>query len=147
MALGSDKSIALLPIKPRFAELIIKGKKKVEFRKRKPNNEVSHIVLYATKPIKKILGYFEVSYIDQDSPETLWARYKKVGGVTYEEFKTYYSSSEIGVAIVVGKVWALRTPISLSILTKLLIPPQDFVYLTPSDFDKIQEWARVGSKF
>ena len=146
MALGSDKSIILLPIKPRFAELIIRGKKKVEFRRRGFRNKISHVVLYATNPIKKILGYFEVSHIDEDSPKKLWDRYKKVGGITYEEFKNYYSSSDIGIAIGVGEVYVLQTPVPLSMLTKSLTSPQGFVYITPNDFDKIQDRVEVANK-
>lgn len=140
MAFESTKSIALLPIQPRFATLIMDGKKKVEFRKRRFRNEVSYAVLYATNPIKKILAYFEVSYIDEDSPKELWARYNKVGGIMYEEFKAYYSSSTIGVAIGVGKVCALRSPIPLSNLARSFAAPQGFIYLAPSDLEKIRNY-------
>jgi len=141
MALESDKYIVLLPIQPRFTTLIMKGKKKVEFRRIRFRNKVSHVVLYATSPIKKIPGYFEVSYIDQDSPEELWARYNDVGGLIYEEFKDYYSSSARGVAIGVGKVYALRNPISLSNLAKSLTAPQSFVYLTNNELETIRNYC------
>lgn len=141
MALESDKSIVLLPIQPRFTRSIMKGQKKVEFRKIRFRNEVSHVVLYATSPIRKIIGYFEVSYIDEDSPDELWSRYNGAGGIIYEEFEDYYSSSARGIAIGVGEVYALRTPISLSNLTKSLTAPQNFVYLTNNELETIRNYC------
>jgi predicted transcriptional regulator len=130
MASVEDKQIALLPIQPRYAESIISGQKKVEFRKVKFRRDVSHVVVYASSPIKKIIGYFEVSYIDEDTPEKLWSRYKEVGGIVYEDFKDYYSSSDKGIVIGVGEVCTLSSPLPLSILDQSLTVPQSFSYLS-----------------
>jgi len=137
----SDKSIALLTIQPRFAKTIMAGKKKVEFRKTRFRNEIAYIVVYASSPVKKILGYFEVSHVDEDSPKKLWGRYNKVGGIFYKQFWSYYSSSPRGIAIGVRKVYALRNPLELSTLGKSLCVPQSFKYLTESAFNKIRRYA------
>jgi len=47
--------IALLPIYPRFALKIMSGEKRVEFRKVKFASDVTHIVVYATALVKKVL--------------------------------------------------------------------------------------------
>ena len=75
MASNTSKRIVLLPIRPQYANLIMGGKKKVEFRKVKFRNDLSHVVMYISNPIRKVLGYFEVSHVDEDSPKELWARW------------------------------------------------------------------------
>lgn len=138
MASNTSKRIALLSIQPQYAHLIIEGQKKVEFRKVRFRNKLLHVVMYTSKPVQKILGYFDVSYVDEDSPKELWARYNAVGGVLKKEFDAYYASSSRGVAIGIGKVRTLRNPISLRTLGKLLTPPQSFTYLNTEVFQVIQ---------
>jgi len=122
-------SIALLPIHPRFATLIINGEKKVEFRKVNFREEVSYVVLYASRPVQAILGYFEVLGVFGDSPPKLWSRYSMVAGIERAEFDAYYASTVCGVAIEIGQVWLLAEPLPLSALDESLSPPQGFVYL------------------
>lgn len=138
MASNTSKRIALLSIRPQYVNLIIEGRKKVEFRKVRFHNKLLHVVMYTSKPVQKVLGYFDVSYVDEDSPKELWARYNTVGGILKREFDAYYASSGRGVAIGIGKVCALQNPISLRTLGKLLTPPQSFTYLNTEIFQVIQ---------
>jgi predicted transcriptional regulator len=51
----------VMAIKPRFAQAILNGTKKYEFRKTAPAKEWSgKIYLYETAPTSAIVGYFEV---------------------------------------------------------------------------------------
>lgn len=134
-------SLALLPIRPRFAELIISGEKKVEFRKTRFRHDVSHVVLYASRPVQKISAYFEVSGMCADSPEGLWARYHSVAGIKRTEFDAYYASAGFGVAIEIGEVWPLPEPLPLSALDESLSPPQGFAYLDADALSVIQAAA------
>ena len=133
----SNNRIVLLAIRPRFAESIMKGEKRVEFRKVGFRAKVSHIVVYASKPIQRVLGYFQVSHIIEDTPEHLWNRYRSMGGLSYEEFRDYYRDSDSGVAIEVGSVWQFREPMSIMKLDKSLYIPQSFAYLTKDIFQKM----------
>lgn len=114
------------------------GEKRVEFRKVRFRNEVSHVVVYASSPIQKILGYFEVCYMDEDSPKKLWARYNAVAGMLQDEFEAYYAFSTRGVAIGIGNIRALRKPVPLDTLSESLTAPQGFVYLTEEAFEMIR---------
>ena len=138
MGSTSNKRIVLIAIRPRFAESIIKGEKKVEFRKVRFREKVSHVVIYASKPIQRILGYFQVPNIAEDSPEHLWARYHYVSGMRYDEFRNYYASSDKGIAIEVGNIWQLKKPVPISKLDKSIITPQSFAYLTHEIFEMIR---------
>ena len=138
MASKSTERIALLSIHPRFAQLIMNGKKRAEFRKRNFRENVSHVVVYATSPVRKILGYFEVSYIDEDLPKRLWDRYRKVGGIQRREFQEYYASTACGVAIGIGQICPLAEPIPLSNLDDSISVPQNFAYISSEAFEKLQ---------
>lgn len=50
----------LLSIKPRFAEAILDGRKKYEFRKNKfSEKDINCVYIYSTSPIRKIVGIFK----------------------------------------------------------------------------------------
>ena len=141
MASDSPRRLALMSIRPRFARLIMVGKKKVEFRKVKFREEVSHIVIYATAPVQRVVGYFDVAYVDEDSPKQLWNRYGMDGGISYDELRVYYAYSSRGIAIGIGKVRVFRKPVSLSAVCDAPTPPQSVTYLRADAFETIRTFA------
>ena len=63
----------LLSIKPEYAEKILNGEKKYEFRKVLPKNKsITKVIIYATMPIGKVIGEFEIAELISDSPSRLW---------------------------------------------------------------------------
>lgn len=59
----------LLSIKPEFAFKIFEGKKKFEFRKvifKNPN--VKTVVVYASSPVQRVIGEFEIDDILSSDP-------------------------------------------------------------------------------
>jgi len=118
----------LLPIKPEYAQPIMDGTKRVEFRKTVFTQTPTHVVVYASSPVKKVLGYFEVDAVDVDAVDTLWARYASVGGIAEGDFRDYYAGREHGVALGVERVVTLAEPVPLDALG-LGGPPQSFMYV------------------
>jgi predicted transcriptional regulator len=57
----------------------MEGTKQVEFRKRAFGRQVSYVVVYSSSPVKQVVGFFEISGIDEASPGQLWRRYSQVG--------------------------------------------------------------------
>ena len=128
-----SKSI-LLSIKPKYVNKIINGKKQFEFRKaifQSPN--VKRIYIYASSPVKKIIGYFHLGDIIEGDPSEVWERCSSLGGISEEEFFKYYE----------GKTRAFSIPIQeLKIFDNAICPystfdnftaPQSFMY-----FDKLE---------
>ena len=138
----NDRIAILLSVTPRFADHILSGNKKVEFRRVKFPSSVKHIVLYATSPIKRVVGFFEVDGIDEGSPHELWQRYHRLGSVEEEFFRTYYEGVSLGYAIQVGQVYALINPISLNDLCGFTAPPQSFRYLEGNTIARLMQMAR-----
>lgn len=119
----------LLSIKPEFAEKIFEGTKKYEFRRtifKKP--EVRKVVVYASSPVQKIIGEFEIDRIIVHDLETLWNKTKKLSGISESFFFQYFSDKEFGYAIKIKKTKLYRTPKCIREDFKLY-PPQSFLYL------------------
>lgn len=138
MASSSTRSVVLLPIKPQYADPILRGTKQVEFRKRPFRRHVTHVVVYSSYPVKQVVGFFEFLGVDEDSPERLWRRYAGVGGIKKIDYDQYYAEKSRGVAIKVGKVHVLAKPIPLAQIESGLRPPQNYAYLSAQAFDRLR---------
>jgi predicted transcriptional regulator len=141
MAERQDVTAVLLPIKPCFAEKILSGEKRVEFRKTRFRCDVSHVVVYASSPIQRILGYFRISHVDEASPPSLWKRYSSVGGISRSALMDYFADSELGVAIGIAQVVSIPHPLRVSSLGRTVKVPQSFSYLEQRQFARIQQTA------
>lgn len=119
----------LLSIKPEYAEKILDGTKKYEFRRsmfKKP--DVKTVVIYASSPVQKVIGEFEIESILNHDLETLWGKTKKFAGISKEYFMSYFSSKDKGYAIKIKKTKKYDPWLSLEDNYKAK-PPQSFIYL------------------
>lgn len=128
---SATTEIALLSIHPRFAEAILSGEKRVEFRRTRFSRNVSHVVIYATKPVGKVVGWFEVAGIESRHPDELWGKFQHCGGIAEPDFRAYYSGRSTGHAIRVRKTCRLPKAAPLKAVCRDLRPPQSFAYLRP----------------
>ncbi|MEI7347276.1 ASCH domain-containing protein [Dickeya chrysanthemi] len=120
----------LLSIKPEYAESILEGKKKYEFRKNIfRNKDVKTVVIYATMPIGKVVGEFEVGEILSSPPIDLWKATRKYAGISRDFFDEYFSKREKGFAISVKNPKRYNTPMHLDELIPGAFPPQSFRYI------------------
>ncbi|HEY8402966.1 MAG TPA: hypothetical protein VIK71_00020 [Flavobacteriales bacterium] len=119
----------LLSIKPEFAERIFDGSKKFEFRKaifKKP--DIKTVVVYASSPMQKVIGEFEIDSIINDSLADLWKKTKRFAGIDEDYFYQYFADNENGYAIKIKKVKKYSKPLCLKADFNLS-PPQSFLYL------------------
>ncbi len=137
MALPADCSVALLPIKPIYADAIVDGRKHVEFRKTPFRRRVTHVAIYASTPVQRIIGIFRVAECEQASPERLWERHQAIGAISSADFNTYYADLETGVAIHIADVLRLADPVPLQVLR--VHPPQSFRYLTEVETARLRD--------
>jgi predicted transcriptional regulator len=119
----------LLSIKPEFAIKIFEGTKRYEYRRSIfKRGEVGKIVVYASDPIKKVIGEFELGLILHDEPQALWDKTKTYAGISQKKFFEYFINKTKGYAIEVKKAKIYETPLPLSRLM-VTSPPQSFMYL------------------
>jgi len=119
----------VLSIKPEFAYKIFDGSKKFEFRKSIfKNKNVTSIIVYASSPVQKVIGEFEIGKIYNDDLKTLWKLTRDFSGISEEYFYDYFSNKEKGFAIQVknkkkySKAKCLKLDFNLN-------PPQSFAYV------------------
>ncbi len=121
----------LLSIKPEYVRQILDGTKRYEFRRRLYKNEdISTIVIYATKPVGKIVGEFSIEQVHSGHPESLWEKTKEFSGIAQDLYNQYFDGREIGHAIEIKKVIKYRTPKNIDKVLPSGIPPQSFAYVT-----------------
>lgn len=135
---SESTSVALLAIKPRFAAAILAGHKKVEFRKTRFTLPPRYVVLYASTPIQQVVAFFEVVEIEERTITGLWRKFRKSGGINYQEFLNYYGDRDSGLAIVVGSVWKVGRPTPLRFLYEHGAVPQSFRYLPAESLDRLK---------
>ena len=120
---------AILSIKPIYANQILNGSKKVEFRKRKFKKKVDRVYIYSSSPTKMMVGYFTIKDIVEDTPANLWKKFKDVGGIDEDSFFEYFKDNEVGYSIVINNVEqfkAERDPIEF---LENFTAPQSYIYL------------------
>ena len=114
----------MMSIKPRFAEAILRGEKTMEFRRTRPGLEPgTRVLIYASAPVKAVVGWFEVGQIHDLSPERLWGHAAACGGVTRDEFDAYFAGCELAFGIELARTGRIE-PTSPGIR-----PPQSWQYL------------------
>lgn len=119
----------ILSIKPEFAEKIFNGSKKFEFRRRLYKNEdVKVVIVYASAPISKIIGEFEIGSVLHDDLGSLWNTTNEYSGISEEYYLEYFKGKENGYAIAVKKAEKYDKPICIR-ETFGLTPPQSFAYV------------------
>lgn len=119
----------LLSIKPEFAFKIFEGSKKYEFRKvifKRPN--VKTVVVYASSPVQKVIGEFEIDDIFSSSPEKIWQKTKEFSGITEKFFFEYFFNKEMAHAIKIKRVKRYDEPLKLKEDFEVA-PPQSYIYL------------------
>jgi len=130
--------VALMSIRPEYAERLLDGSKRVEFRKRRLAGDVTTVLIYATMPVGRIVGVFEVDGYDIASPSALWERHKSHAGISRSGFRRYFSRHRLAVGILVRDARRLDRPVPLSELDATLRPPQSFRYL------ELSPWGRAA---
>ncbi|GAA2872098.1 hypothetical protein [Paenarthrobacter ilicis] len=142
--------VALMSIRPEFADAILSGDKSVEFRKRPVAADVSHVLIYATLPVGSLLGWFEVSRQSTTSPRDLWNQFRNVGGISKDRFFDYYTHKKLRTGIVVGSAKKFDEPQPLTKLGETVRPPQSFQYLTEAQaatfFDMVSAKPAAGDQ-
>lgn len=120
----------LLSIKPEYAESILNGVKVFEFRKavfQRPGVKIA--VIYATLPVGKVIGQFEVEEILCDTPSRLWTSTQYGAGISHKLFKDYFSGKKQAYALKIKRPQRYKKPLAIKDVLPSGIAPQSFCYL------------------
>lgn len=138
MAQRSTRRVALMSIHPEYAEALLDGRKKVELRKSRFASDISHILIYATSPVQRVLGWARASHVEVDSPTRIWETHKEHAGIKRRAYRAYFQGHRRATAIHIADPQRMSAPLPLSEIEDGLKPPQSWRYLSPAAA------ARVG---
>lgn len=115
---------ALMSIKPRYAAMILNGTKTVELRRKVPRLAIgSTVLVYASSPVRQIVGTFAIVGVFEDELDALWANVCDRCGIERAEFDVYFAGANRGGGLVIGDpLWVDPVPIRVR-------PPQSWMRL------------------
>ena len=137
----ADGKVLLISIRPRFADMILGGSKTVELRRIRPAvEEGDRVLLYASSPVRELIGSCTVAGVDVGTANELWKSHGAHSGVSRAEFDRYFEGASRAVGISLREPRRVRRPRTLAELRKRLpgfSPPQSFGYLSAEDVDRL----------
>jgi len=132
-AATGEPSDLVMSIRPEYADLMLQGKKTVEFRRRFSDRHAgARVWFYATHPMQTFALRARISYVDRESPNNLWHKHGKWGGISHEAFMEYFGGSQRGYALFLSNLKPITKPLTLACCQKAspgFRPPQAFCTL------------------
>lgn len=128
----------LMSIKPKYAQAILSGEKKMELRRCIPRIKPRDIIVfYESSPIQRITFYCEISEIIIMPPKELWNRYNSILGIAKEDYDKYFSNRSIAYGIMLQKANIFSAQIKISDVSQRLSVPQNFRYISSKELKTI----------
>lgn len=118
-----------MPIKPIYADKIIAGEKKFEFRRTKINEGLSYIIIYSSSPIKKIIAIGTVNKVAEASVGKTWILTRHLAGLAKHQFLTYFEGKKTAWSIELQDVLPLQHQLTVSTVARSFHIPQSFRYV------------------
>ena len=143
----TSRRVALFSIHPIYAEAILQRTKLVEFRRQRLPAQVTNVVIYATSPVRRIVGAFEVVAVEPTTPRMAWSMYRYVGAIERRQFERYYSGAANAFVIKVGATTRAVVPFPLGWIDPKLRPPQSFLYLRDDQVERTEFTLTSNSGF
>ena len=129
-----------IAVKPEYANRLISGEKDIELRKMRPHiQQGDYVIIYASAPVKAVLGFGKVKNIIECSPEEMWNKNFSRLGIKKQDFFSYYEYSKKSVGIEFEVIKPIN-PISLAELRRVdpsFHPPQIYRYVTNEEIHKV----------
>lgn len=120
---------AILSIKPQFVKEIMAGRKKFEFRKHGFKRPVRVIYIYASRPVCRIVGEFELGNVIEGKPREIWQQTHAYSGISKSYFDEYFTNHTIGFALEIKEIRIYPNPINPYKRDKSFRAPQSFCYI------------------
>jgi len=135
--MNQESRIAFMPIKPVFVEQIVKGRKSYEFRRAPIRNDLTHIIIYASSPVKEIIGVAEVGEVVSSSPNKIWEKTKQYSGISRSIYREYFRGKNIAYAIHLKKMHIFQNGINVETIEEDFNIPQSFSYVQENFLERV----------
>ncbi len=125
-----NENTLLMSLRPEFAELILRGHKTIEFRRKfSKKYQGATIVFYITRPVKRFMFMAVIEQVDHQQKTRLWKTHKHNGGISEDLFDRYFSGTDFGYAIRLSNIRNIPNQLDLKRAQQIyprLRPPQSF---------------------
>lgn len=136
-----------ISVKPQFASKIVDGEKSIELRKSKPKvGQGDYILIYATKPFMKVVGFAKIEQIIDTNPQKMWDSYSEKLGINKLDYDNYFNNSNRAIGIQISSVCKFKKGFLLSDIKKIMptfSPPQTYLYF--SKFQILRNFIRLSN--
>lgn len=136
----------LLSLKPRYAELVFRGLKEAELRRRMiPYVENRDVFIYVSSPVQQLRGGFRVGHVWSGTPEEVWNEVSELARVDKQDFDAYYAGRTVAYALRIIDVWEFKSPACLKTLRNQFpnfVVPQSWRYLKPEEHRSFRRMNR-----
>lgn len=145
--LPTGVSAALISIHPEYADKILAGEKRLEYRRRWAAIPVDVLVIYATAPVQRVVGLAKIESVFHGSKTRLWELGKDYGGgISRRKLYAYLAGKKEAVAIALGSCHAFDVALDPHVLfDSAFKPPQSFRYLKPAEITRINKLTKGKS--
>lgn len=129
----AHRKYLFIAVKPEYANKLISGQKDIELRKMRPHiQQGDYVIIYASAPVKAVIGFGKVKNIIECTPEEMWTRHSIRLGIMRNDFDLYYANHKKSIGIEFDIIKPIP-PIKLMELKKVdpnFHPPQIYRYVT-----------------
>lgn len=115
---------AIISIKPQYVDEILAGRKRFEYRKRVFARPVEKVYIYASSPVSKVVGEFEIANVIEGHPEEIWEKTKQYSGIRKTHYDRYFEGRKIAYAIEIKNMVKYEKNVKLPIRA-----PQSYCYV------------------
>lgn len=137
----------LLSLKPAYADLVFKGLKTAELRRRITRDvEGRDVYIYVSSPARELRGGFRVDRVWEGSPDVIWREVKDLAQVDEATFASYYEGRTRAFALNIAYAWEHKYPLSLAALRSKFTAfavPQSWRYLTVAEHRSFRSMMRT----
>lgn len=146
--MNTSSTPLLLSLKPRYADLVFDGRKKVELRRRSPKNMRGRdVFVYSTTPVRMLRGQFKVGKVWAGSPEKVWSLVSDKTGVEKPDFDAYYAGHDVAYAFEIVDALEYEKPLTLDALKRMFrnfVVPQSWRYVKPDEHRIFQDMGPMS---
>jgi len=124
----------IMSMQPAYAGALLRGKKRVEVRRRFSARWVgAHALVYSSYPEQSFVGSFRITNVVEGSPTEIWRNFESEIGCSRLEFDSYTKNTEKIYAIVADDRFAFKSR----------IPSTQVSHLLKRDFNAPQSYSAV----
>ena len=138
----------LLSLKPCYADLVFKGLKRAELRRRiGPHMRDRDVFIYVSSPVMELRGGFRVGQLWSGSPQEVWSMVCGLAPLDKQDFDAYFEGREVAYALEIKDVWEYKNPVALSDLRnrfQKFVVPQSWRYVRPEEYRSFRRMKHRG---